>query len=111
MAAGEGENEKNMQMSVSVVSEDQNQEDPHRTYDRTLYRRIRDNDCRDFIFWILTEGEMTDYELMTKKSHKEEFKRWKETQAFLYGQSYAEKFCTLETFKKHLRAMGFMENS
>lgn len=53
---------------------------------------------------------MTDYELMFAPGpHREEFKRWKETQAFLYGQSYADEFCTLQTFKKHLRAMGFME--
>ena len=53
---------------------------------------------------------MTDYELMFAPGpHREEFKRWKETQAFLYGQSYADEFCTLQTFNKHLRAMGFME--
>ena len=57
MAAGEEENEKNMQMSVSVVSEDQDQEDPHRTDDRTLYCSICDSDRRNFIFWILTEVE------------------------------------------------------
>lgn len=53
---------------------------------------------------------MTDFELMfAPGAHKEEFKRWKETQAFLYGQSYADRFCSLETFKRHLIAMGFME--
>ena len=52
-----GGNEKNMQMSVSVVSEDQDQEDPHRTDDRTIHRSICDSDRRNFIFWILKEGE------------------------------------------------------
>lgn len=57
MAAGEEENEKNMQMSVSVYAENQDQEDPHRTADRTIHCSICDSDRRNFIFWILTEGE------------------------------------------------------
>lgn len=52
---------------------------------------------------------MTDFELMSAGPHKEEFKRWKETISLLYGQNYADKFCSLETFKKHLSAMGFTE--
>ncbi len=53
---------------------------------------------------------MTDFELMFAPGpHKEEFKRWKETISFLYGQNYADRFCSLEIFKKHLSAMGFYE--
>lgn len=57
MAAGEEENEKNMQMSVSVYAENQDQEDPYRTADRTIHCSICVSDRRNFIFWILTEVE------------------------------------------------------
>lgn len=37
---------------------------------------------------------MTDYELMFAPGpHREEFKRWKETQAFLYGQDISTSVC------------------
>lgn len=53
---------------------------------------------------------MTDFELMFAPGpHKEEFKRWKETISFLYGAAYAEKFCSLDTFKLHLWGIGLLE--
>ena len=52
---------------------------------------------------------MNDVDLLIKESYKEEFARWKETISFLYEAAYAEKFCSFDTFKLHLRGLALLE--
>jgi hypothetical protein len=37
------------------------------------------------------------------------FPQWKKNIVILYGEEYAEKFCTLETYKQHCEAMGYLK--
>lgn len=38
------------------------------------------------------------------------FQKWKSDIAFLYGSSYAEKFCTWERFKEHISVLNELQD-
>lgn len=42
-------------------------------------------------------------------AYDEALKRWKETLETLYGANYVKIFCTYDTFKQHLKALGYLK--